>query len=213
MSQLKIETCTVGAVRTNCYLVYRQGEKKAVVIDPGAEGPVILKRLSQLSLTPEAIVLTHGHFDHITAIKAVSEAFDGLEIYVGEKEEALLSEPSVNLSAAVGDPVSCLADHYVKDGEVLSFSGVDFQVIETPGHTGGSVCLWMEEEGVLFSGDTLFFESVGRTDLPTANTGELVRSIRSRLFLLPAETKVYPGHGAGTTIGHEMVYGPAALRR
>lgn len=211
MSQFKIETCVVGGVSTNCYLVYRQDQKKAVIIDPGAEGATILKRLSQLSLTPEAIVLTHGHFDHITAIKDILAAFPELEVYVGEKEETLLFEPSVNMSAAFGNAVSYRADHYVKDGEVLAFSGLAFQVMDTPGHTGGSVCLWVEEEGVLFSGDTLFLESVGRTDLPTANTGQLVRSIRSRLFALPADTKVYPGHGAATTIGHERLYSPAAL--
>lgn len=211
MSQFTIETCTVGAVGTNCYLVYCQDSKRTVVIDPGAEGPAIIQRLEELSLIPEAIVLTHGHFDHITAVRELLAAFDGLELYAGEKEKELLAKPEVNLSAALGTAVSCQADHYVKDGETLTLAGMRFHVMETPGHTAGSICLLAEGEGTLFSGDTLFLESVGRTDLPTADTKQLVNSIRSGLFPLPDDTRVYPGHGAPTTIGHEKAYNPVAL--
>lgn len=213
MKEFKIDKCVLGLVSTNCYIVYKelpegedQGDRKAlrpgVVIDPGDHAPFILNRCRELNIRPEAVLLTHGHFDHILAAEDIRRAFH-IPIMAGEKEMALLEEPGFNLSGSFGEEMSLAADRWLRDGEVISLMGSRWKVMATPGHTAGCVCFYIEEEGVLFSGDTLFRESVGRTDLPTASSMDLFESITRTLFSLPEDTDVYPGHGQETTIGHE----------
>lgn len=216
MSEFRIKTCPVGQIGTNCYLVYREDLKKAVIVDPGDNGAYLLNRCRELGITPEAIVLTHGHFDHILATKEICRAYAGLKVYAGEKEETLLADPALNLTASFGAGdggagIALRADRLVRDNEVLSLAGMSWKVIETPGHTSGSICLWIEDENVLISGDTLFAESLGRTDFPTGSSAEIIRSITERLFVLPDDTMVYPGHGEPTTIGHEKTHNPVAF--
>lgn len=211
MSDFRIKTYPVGQIGTNCYVIYREGQKKAVIVDPGADGAYILNMCRELSVIPEAILLTHGHFDHILAVKDIIRAFPEGKVYAGEHERETLADPAVNLSSGFGGPCAVHADEYVKDGDILSLAGLSFQVLFTPGHTSGSVCYLIKEEGVLISGDTLFLESLGRTDLPTGDQLKIVKSITERLFVLPGDTLVYPGHGDMTTIGHEKTYNPVAF--
>ncbi|MDR2025348.1 MAG: MBL fold metallo-hydrolase [Hungatella sp.] len=213
MSDFRIKTFPVGQIGTNCYVIYRESLKKAVIVDPGADGAHILEVCRELSLVPEAILLTHGHFDHILAVKDLKEAFPEIKIYAGEREKEMLADPSVNLSSSFGKAYTVHADRYEEDGAILSLAGMTFQVLFTPGHTSGSVCYLIESENILISGDTLFLESLGRTDFPTGNQSMILNSIKERLFVLPDHTLVYPGHGEATTIGHEKVYNPVASYR
>jgi len=221
MSEFRIKTLVLGAVGTNCYLVYRESndrkdsdeKKAAVVVDPADNAPYILQKCQELGLTPVAILLTHGHFDHILAVQELRNAC-GCKIYVGAQEDRLLKNATLNLSGGMGSrKLAVAADVLVRDGEVLELAGYDWRVMETPGHTEGSVCYLIESEGVLISGDTLFAESLGRTDLPTGSSAKIVASILEKLLVLPEDTFVYPGHGDPTTVGHEKRYNPVAVYR
>jgi len=214
MGELKLKQCVVGEISTNCYLVYRQpgtdsqGEKDlkpGVIIDPGDNAPFILNRCREMGIRPEAVLLTHGHFDHILAAEDVKRAFH-IPVFAGEKEMELLEDPSINLSSSFGEPVSLTADRWLKDGEILELLGSQWQVIHTPGHTAGALSFYLNEDGILFSGDTLFHGSVGRTDLPTGSLTDIMSSVIRKLFILPETTKVYPGHGSETTIGYEQKF-------
>jgi len=201
----------LGGVSTNCYIIYHQTTKKAVIVDPADNGAYILNKCHELDVTPEAILLTHGHFDHILAVKDVQRAFH-CKVYAGKEEDRLLQDPSLNLSGSLGtDQMGLSADYLARDGEVLHLIGFDWKVLETPGHTSGSVCYYIESEKVLISGDTLFAESLGRTDLPTGSSREIMASIVDKLLVLPEDTMVYPGHGEQTTIGYEKQYNPVAV--
>lgn len=217
MGDIKIGRMVMGAYQTNCYFLYHDKSQDVIVFDPGDKGANIYNALRRNGFKVKAILLTHGHFDHIwglnelrDAVNAAAES-DGLEpvqVYACERERELLKDVRLNVSDQAGRPCSTYADVYVKDGQELTIAGITLRVIETPGHTEGSCCYYAEEAGILVAGDTLFEESVGRSDFPTGSTGTLVRSIQDKLFILPDETKVYPGHGDSTTIGHEKKYNP-----
>ncbi len=211
MSEFRIKTLVLGGVSTNCYIIYNETTKKAVIVDPADNGAYILRKCQELQVKPEVILLTHGHFDHILATKDVQEAYS-CKIYAGIKEDRMLQDPSLNLSGTMGtEQMGINADYLVRNGEVLHLIGFDWKVLETPGHTSGSVCFYIQSEDVLISGDTLFAESLGRTDLPTGSTREIIASILEKLLVLPDDTMVYPGHGDPTTIGHEKQYNPVAV--
>ena len=207
MSSIKIGRMAIGSYQTNCYFVYREDSKKCVVIDPADNGAQIYSALERNGFTVEAILLTHGHFDHIWGSKELREV-SGAKIYALEEEKVLCEDVKNNLSAMVGRAYTVVPDTYVREGDVLTFDNMDFKVIATPGHTIGSCCYYVEKAGILISGDTLFQESTGRTDFPTGSMSSIVRSIREKLFILPDETKVYPGHGDSTTIAYEKKYNP-----
>lgn len=213
MSDLRIKTCVVGQVGTNCYIVYKEERKEGIIVDPGDNSPYILNKLKELQLTPQAILLTHGHFDHIMAVEDIKRSFPDIEVCAGKKEQEVLLDPDVNLSTSFGASVSIKADRLLDDGEVISIGGLSFKTLFTPGHTCGSVSYLIEGEEVLLSGDTLFFESLGRTDFPTGSSAQIVTSIRERLFVLPEQIRVCSGHGEQTSIGHEKVYNPVARFR
>ena len=211
MSEWKIHCMQVGDLDTNCYLVYqdilteKEELRKGVIIDPGDDAYYILNRCKELAAEPAAVLLTHGHGDHIMAAEDICKAFH-IPLLAGEKEEALLADAEANLSCHFGHPTALKADRLLKDGETFELLGRTWQVLFTPGHTPGGVCFYVAEEGVLFSGDTLFSRSVGRTDFPGGDLHALVASVYDKLFVLPDETVVYPGHGEYTSIAFEKKY-------
>lgn len=217
MGEIKIGRMMMGVCQTNCYFLYRDGEQDAIVVDPADKGANIYAALQKNGFRVVGILLTHGHFDHIWGLDALRDAAnaaaeaDGLEpvkTYACEAERELLKSPRLNVSEQAGRACATFADVYVKDGEEISLAGMTCQVIATPGHTAGGCCYYFKEAGILVSGDTLFAESVGRTDFPTGSMGTLVRSIKEKLFVLPDDTRVYPGHGESTTIGYEKKNNP-----
>lgn len=210
MSDYRMYSMQLGMVQTNCYLVWNDDTREAFVVDPADRADMIAMKLRQNNLTLKAILLTHGHFDHMMAVPDLKRMFH-VPVYAGEAERPILLDAAANLSAGWGGlAVEFEADHYLKDGEMIRIAGFDITVIATPGHTIGGVCYYLKEEGQLFAGDTLFRGSYGRTDLETGNTLSLMKSIREKVLVLPPETYVYPGHDSATSIGYERRYNPVA---
>lgn len=207
MSGIKIGRMVLSMCQTNCYFLYREDAKECILIDPADQGQQIYNALSKNGFTIQAILLTHGHFDHIWGANEV-RSLAGVKMYAYEQEKELLNSEKLNVSKGAGRPYTVEADVYLKDGETLTVADMTCKCIATPGHTAGSCCYYFEDAGILVSGDTLFQESVGRTDLPTGNMRTLMNSVKQKLFVLPEETKVYPGHGESTNIGYEKKYNP-----
>lgn len=202
-----IDKFVVGAVMTNCYVVSDDQTKDALIIDPGAEAKKIAALIREKELKVRAVLLTHGHFDHILAAGELCGEFQA-KLYCLEEEKELMMDPVMNVGRMFHFECTAVPDDVFRAGDRLEFGSLACTVIPTPGHTRGGVCFYFENEGILFSGDTLFFESVGRTDMPTGNAAVLIQSIKEKLFVLPEETKVYPGHGPATTIGYEKNNNP-----
>ena len=197
---------TVGIMGVNCYILADKNE--AIIIDPGSDAENIINTLKENNICAKYIVLTHCHFDHILAVEKLIQKLD-VKLITCQSEKENLLDSSINYTNRYSrKPVSLLADLYVKNGDVIKSGEFDFKVLETPGHTSGSMCLYCEKESILISGDTLFFESVGRCDLSTGNGDILVKSIKDQLYSLPDDTLVLPGHGENTTIGHEKKNNP-----
>ena len=205
MADLKIGRMVIGSVQTNCYFVYREGSNDVIFFDPADKGDYIYETLKEKDLHVKGILLTHAHFDHIWGCNRLQE-LSGAPLYAYEEEKALCEDAVTNVSEQVGRPYTVIPDLYLKDGEEITIAGITCKLIATPGHTVGSCCYYFEEAGMLISGDTLFQESVGRTDLATGSMSTLIHSIKDKLLILPDETKVYPGHGDVTSIGYEKQY-------
>lgn len=208
MNKGSLQLAVVGTMQTNCYLLTNTETKETIIVDPGDSGARIAEYLLQEKLRPAGILLTHGHFDHISGVKAITDAFH-LPVYAAAAEEALLGEPGLNLSAKFqGYGVALVPDVLLEDGEEITLAGFRIKAIHTPGHTAGGMSYYLPDEGILFSGDTLFRRTYGRTDLPTSSFAELKASLINKLFNLPEETEVLSGHGNATTIGHEKQRNP-----
>lgn len=202
-----IKRVTVGNLDTNCYLVGCDETKEAVVIDPGADGGRIIEELKALTLNIRYIINTHGHADHTGANKVLKDA-TGSPVLIHAAEESLYKNPRQNLSDLLGTESSRPGpDRFLNEGEQLHVGSLTIEVIATPGHTPGGICLLVNGEA-LFSGDTLFSGAVGRTDLPGGSHEVLLHSIKGKLFSLHDDTKVYPGHMDETTIGREKEINP-----
>ena len=207
MGQIEIKSMTLGMVATNCYLIINKETKEALLIDPADNALRISNVIEENVCTLKAILLTHGHFDHIMALNELKKRYN-VPVYAHEEEEDVLKQSSLNMSGMIGLIYTTQADIYVKDGEHLKLAGLDIIVLHTPGHTKGGVCYYLPEEKVLMSGDTLFHCSIGRTDFPTGSMSQLVRSVKEQLFVLPDDVQVYPGHDSVTSIGYEKQYNP-----
>lgn len=204
---IKIGCMVIGYVQTNCYFVYDDEKKEAIVFDPPADGEGIYASLLAHDIKVTAIFLTHGHFDHIMGCNELRNKA-GVKVYASKYEERLLASAELNASGQIGRNYTVKADVLLDDEETVEISGMKIKMISTPGHTEGSCCYYFEEQGYLIAGDTLFAGSCGRTDLPTGSSGTISRSIKEKLMKLPDEVKLYPGHGEDSTIGHERKYNP-----
>ncbi|HWR40974.1 MAG TPA: MBL fold metallo-hydrolase [Patescibacteria group bacterium] len=198
---MKVIKMEVGHLGTNCYIAYCEQTQKAVVIDPGSNGNELLALLQRENLTVEYIINTHGHADHIGAndqLKAATKA----PVLIHKEDAGMLTSAHRNLSAFIGGGFEVAAgDRLLEEGDVIECGSLRLKVIHTPGHTPGGICLLAGD--VLFSGDTLFAESIGRTDFPGGSYKALIQNIKEKLMILPDDVKVCPGHGPDTTIGWE----------
>jgi hydroxyacylglutathione hydrolase len=199
-----VKMLVVGPLASNCYIVGSSSIKEGMIIDPGAEAGTILRTVQQMGLSISLIVVTHAHIDHIDALSAVKERTNA-QFAIHEAEKELLSTPppmsvvaSLGLSPFKSAPQP---DRLLKDGDRIDVGDLHFEVLHTPGHSPGGICL--SGHGVVFSGDTLFNFGIGRTDFPGGSHERLMKSIREKLMVLPDETIVYPGHGPSTTVGDE----------
>lgn len=203
---MNIKSMAVGPMGANCYIVNCEETKEAAVIDPGGDAAKIISYLNNQGLQLKYIINTHGHIDHIAANEELKEK-TGAELLIHTQDAAMLENPNLNLSAFMGVPVRQQpADRLLNEGDEIEIGNVKLKVIHTPGHTRGGICLLAGD--VVFTGDTLFAGSIGRTDFPGGSFDEIIRSIKTKLMTLPDDTEVYPGHMGKSSIGQEKKYNP-----
>jgi glyoxylase-like metal-dependent hydrolase (beta-lactamase superfamily II) len=195
-------------VATNCYFVTNRKTGETIIVDPGAEAKRLQQLLQEDGKKPVAILLTHGHFDHAGAAGQLAEAY-GISVYAAEAEKATLADANINLSGPMaGNATTYHADVFLRDEQEIDLAGFHIRVLYTPGHTPGGCCYYFPREDLVFSGDSLFCGSVGRTDFPGGSAAQLVQAVRDKLMILPENTLVLPGHDARTTIEQERMYNP-----
>lgn len=228
----KIECYEVGPLPTNCYFFINDDTKEAIIIDPGPEAEDLIVSIERKKIFISAILLTHGHSDHADGaeglreeiikkgyflnpdsknVEEISKAEYGkiLPIYASELEKETLRDPEINLSPMiVGVSKAYKSDIFLKDSDELSFCDTKIKTLSTPGHTEGGCSFYVEDAGIVFSGDSLFFGSIGRTDYPGGSTAALVHSVKEKIFSLPDDTRVYTGHGPETSVGFEKKNNP-----
>lgn len=207
MGKICIGKMVLGMIETNCYFMYDETTKEAIIVDPAKNG--VYKTLEANGIKPVAILLTHGHFDHIMGVHELSREANA-KVYVMKEEEALCKDATLNASDSIRRPYTIEPDVYLNDGDEFELNGIKIKVIATPGHTAGSCCYYIPSENWLISGDTLFRGSIGRSDLPTGDEDTILNSVNMLLDSkeFNDDTKVYPGHGEVTSIGFERKYNP-----
>lgn len=207
MGKLKVEQHVLGMVSTNVYLAWNTETMEGFLVDPADRAEFISDWIRVKGVTLKAILLTHGHFDHIGAVNELKKSFQ-VPVYAMASERVVMEDPRLNLSASWSEPFTVKCDVELADEEKLEIAGMELMAYHTPGHTKGGACYSLPSEGMLFSGDTIFCHSVGRTDFPTGSVSELRASVRRMLELLPEETVVLPGHESDTTVADERRYNP-----
>ncbi|MFZ2482893.1 MAG: MBL fold metallo-hydrolase, partial [Streptococcus parauberis] len=208
---MKITTITNEIASENTYIL--ENKNSLIIIDPGSNGQDILSSIARIDKPIAAILLTHTHYDHIISLDLVRAHYDWPSVYVSPKEASWLFTPKDNLSglirhADIPDVITKPAEELFISGKNYHVDDFNFTVLETPGHSIGGVSFVFDEEEIVITGDALFFESVGRSDLPTGDFDQLSKSIKEKLFTLPNHYQVFPGHGKPTTIGHEKNFNP-----
>jgi glyoxylase-like metal-dependent hydrolase (beta-lactamase superfamily II) len=202
---MEVRTFELGALGTNCYLVWDGASKEAVIVDPADFTDAVRSVIEDEGLSLKYVILTHGHGDHVGGVKAVLAAHPEAKLAAGRDEAPILGDPGYNFTEYITGRIETFKpDILLSEGDELHIGDAPLKVIETPGHTVGGISILAA--GSLFSGDTLFRASIGRTDLPTGDYDVLERSIREKLYTLPDDTEVYPGHMQPTTIGFEKRY-------
>ncbi len=208
---MKIDRLILGSFETNCYIL-RESEaaKDCLIVDTGLEAGALVDFLQKHNLNPAAVVLTHGHADHIAGLVVLRQSFPGIKVYIHKLDAGMLTEAENNMSTLAGMPFSTEpADGFIEEGDKIEQANIKLEILHTPGHTPGGISLYSREDRLVFVGDTLFAGSVGRTDIPPyGNMEQLIRGIREKLLTLPDETVVCPGHGPSTTIAQEKTHNP-----
>lgn len=208
---MKVTTLMVGPLQANCYLLAEGTGTPAAIIDPGGDGPLIKAAVERDNLQPVVIIDTHGHIDHIAANSYLRELYQ-IPLLIHAADADSLTDPVLNLSAlGLGNAGSLPPDRLLRDGDEIEVGALRLEVLHTPGHTPGGICLLLKQIGatdIVFTGDTLFAAGVGRTDFPGGSMEELMNSIRNKLLVLPEDTVIYPGHGPASTIGREKASNP-----
>jgi len=208
---MKIDHLILGAYQTNCYILRRdEVVKDCLVVDTGLDADELIDFLIRNGLNPVAVILTHGHIDHVAGVVALRKSFPEIKVYIHKLDAEMLTDAASNLSALAGQTFTTEpADVFVEEGDKLEQAGIKLKVFHTPGHTPGGICLYSRDEQIVFTGDALFADSVGRTDIPPyGNMEQLLKGIREKLFTLPDETVCFPGHGPSTTIANEKAHNP-----
>ena len=211
--KIEVEKLVLGAVSTNVYLVFYNGN--CLIIDPSDEAERIISCIEERKAKPLAVLITHGHFDHVMAAPVLAEKY-GIKIYAGEADRQLLEDSGLNLGQRfLGEDFTLEADNYLKGGDELEFEGFKLKVIYTPGHTVGSISFYSDDledneafKKVIFTGDALFAGSIGRVDFPTGNESAMRRTLEEVFKKMSPETVVFPGHGVATTIERELAHNP-----
>ncbi|HEG44406.1 MAG TPA: MBL fold metallo-hydrolase [Phycisphaerales bacterium] len=205
---MQIHNIILGDYQTNSYCVTaNEDAADCLVIDTGLSPQPLIDFIKEKNLNPIAVILTHGHADHIAGLNLLRENWPDIKVAIHVQDADMLNDTQANLSALTGASFETEpADIIIEEDGPIEFAGIKFDVMHTPGHTQGGICLYAKDDGILFAGDTLFAMSIGRTDFPGGNYAQLISGIKKKLLVLPDETKVYTGHGPETTIGTEKKF-------
>ena len=204
---MKVESIVLGSIGTNCYIVTNEETKECFAVDMAECPQEYVNYIKNNGLEMKALFLTHGHSDHIMGIDDFLKAFP-VPVYAGEDELPVIEDDRLNVSSMYGPKYAFHGAQPVRDGQVIECAGIEVDVLQTPGHTVGGCCYYLPKEHRLFSGDTLFCASIGRTDLPTGSSSQLVRSVQEKIMTLPDDTKIYPGHMEETSVQFEKEHNP-----
>ena len=205
---MQILSLSTGPIGTNTYFVYDEETKKGFIVDPGGYSKVLSDKIRELNLDLMYVILTHGHSDHIMGVNEFLKDFPDAKLVAAKAEAEMLEDINFNMSYQFGMPTSLKADINVEDGDKMNVGNLELEFIMTPGHSPGGMCIYIASENTLFSGDTLFYCSIGRTDFPGCSFQDLADSVHNKLWPLPDETNVFPGHMGPTSIGFEKANNP-----